>query len=227
MSDLYLTPAEAAQKLGVHVVTIRRWTESGRLRSIRTAGGHRRIPASAVAQMLGQGKSPNGSPEEAAKEVWLDADDQSPDPVSADQTWAQHALVHTRYEVQTHRGERWMQSLDEETRLQSRETGRRLLGLLLQYLVGTTPEEPMWTEVHQLARDYAILVRRNGLSLTAATKATLFFRDVLTQSTAYYPHLHERGPEQQVELMRKLSLFMNEIQLVITGVYEDHTIDQS
>ena len=72
-----------------------------------------------------------------------------------------------------------------------------------------------------------MLMRRSGLSLTAATQARLFFRDILTQSAAYYPHLHERGPEQQVELMRKLSRFMNEIQLVITGVYEERSLDQS
>ncbi len=157
----------------------------------------------------------------------LDTTSEMPEHLTADQAWVQHALVHTRYEVQTHRDEHWMQSLDAPTRQQSRETGQRLLGLLLQYLVGTTPEDLLWQEVGYIARGYAILIRKSGLSLTAATQATLFFRDVLTQSTAYYPHLHEHGPDQQVELIRKLSRFMNEIQLVITGVYEERSLDQS
>ena len=204
------------------MVTIRRWTEAGRLEAIRTPGGHRRIPLAAVERLQGErldGASPRlALPDDPAE---------APTPVTADQAWAQHALVHTRYEVQSHRDEQWMQSLDAPTRQQSRETGRRLLGLLLQYLVGTTPERLLWQEVNHLARGYALLMRQNGLSLTAATQATLFFRDVLTHSTAYYPHLHERGPEQQVALMRKLSRFMNEIQLVITSVYEERTLDQS
>lgn len=222
MPEQYLTPAEAAQRLGVHVVTIRRWTASGRLEAIRTPGGHRRIPTAAVERLVGERLD-----EIPASSLALDAAPETPEHVTADQAWAQHALVHTRYEVQTHRDEGWMQSLDAPTRQQSRETGQRLLGLLLQYLVETTPEAVLWHEVGHLARGYAILMRQSGLSLTAATQATLFFRDVLTQSTAYYPHLHERGSDQQVELMRKLSRFMNEIQLVITGVYEERALDQS
>lgn len=37
-----LSIGEAAQLLGVHSDTVRRWTDSGRLRASRTLGGHRR-----------------------------------------------------------------------------------------------------------------------------------------------------------------------------------------
>ncbi|MEM1126059.1 MAG: helix-turn-helix domain-containing protein [Bacteroidota bacterium] len=220
MSEQYLTPAEAAEALGVHVVTIRRWTESGRLEAIRTPGGHRRIPHAEILRLRDAHELAHASPS-----VEMSA---TPQPVAADRAWADHALIHARYELQTHGDEQWMMRLSEEARAHSRESGRRLMGLLLQYIAGSTPDpDPaLWHEVHELAGGYAVQMRRSGLSLTQATRAILFFRDVLMQSTAYYPHLHEQGTEQHVELMRKLSRFMNEIQLVITGVYEDRSLDQ-
>ncbi|MBS3783525.1 MAG: helix-turn-helix domain-containing protein [Anaerolineae bacterium] len=39
----WLTLREAAQRLGVHASTVRRWTDSGDLLCARTPGGHRRF----------------------------------------------------------------------------------------------------------------------------------------------------------------------------------------
>ena len=38
----WLTPAEAARRVGVTVRTLHRWEEAGRLTPLRTLGGHRR-----------------------------------------------------------------------------------------------------------------------------------------------------------------------------------------
>lgn len=43
---------EAAEALGVRVETLRRWEREGKLRTTRTAGGQRRIPAAEVARLL-------------------------------------------------------------------------------------------------------------------------------------------------------------------------------
>lgn len=47
-----LTPAEVAQCFRVDPKTVTRWAKSGRLSSIRTAGGHRRYMRSEVQEML-------------------------------------------------------------------------------------------------------------------------------------------------------------------------------
>ena len=39
-----LTPAEAAALLGVDTQTVSRWERAGRLKAVRTLGGHRRFP---------------------------------------------------------------------------------------------------------------------------------------------------------------------------------------
>lgn len=207
--DAYLTPQEAARLLGVHVVTIRRWTKSGVLEEVRTPGGHRRIPRQAVearlrdAQPVAQADPP--PPSGAVKR--------------ADSTWAQHAVVHTRHELGEHDRDRWIQAFTPEERVQSREIGQRLMGLLLRTIAGPEDDAMLWQEVGSLSRTYALIMKRAGLPLSEATRATLFFRDVLTESTAYYPSASD-SPSAQVHLIRRVNKFMNEVQLVITEIYE-------
>jgi molybdopterin-binding protein len=45
---------EAAAALGVRVETLRRWEREGRLRTERTPGGQRRVPADEVARLLAE-----------------------------------------------------------------------------------------------------------------------------------------------------------------------------
>lgn len=51
---------EAAEALGVRVETLRRWERQGRLRTKRTKGGQRLIPASEVGRLLAErrGRTP-------------------------------------------------------------------------------------------------------------------------------------------------------------------------
>lgn len=46
------SPAQAAAALGISVATLKRWCDDGILESIRTAGGHRRVPLHAIIQLL-------------------------------------------------------------------------------------------------------------------------------------------------------------------------------
>jgi molybdopterin-binding protein len=45
---------EAAAVLGVRVETVRRWEREGKVRTARTAGGQRRVPASEIARLLAE-----------------------------------------------------------------------------------------------------------------------------------------------------------------------------
>jgi molybdopterin-binding protein len=48
-----LTPAEAADLLGVSYQTVKQWIYRKRIRSTRTPGGHHRIPRSEIARLGG------------------------------------------------------------------------------------------------------------------------------------------------------------------------------
>lgn len=48
-----LTLAEACSALGVSTSTLRRWADAGHIRSVRTAGGHRRFPMAEIRRLNG------------------------------------------------------------------------------------------------------------------------------------------------------------------------------
>lgn len=52
----YVTPKQAAQILGVHVSSLRRWETEGKLKAIRTPGGQRRYALEEVEKAAGQSK---------------------------------------------------------------------------------------------------------------------------------------------------------------------------
>src|SRR5438445_11483939 len=53
MPDSYRI-GEAAQLLGVRVETLRRWARDGKIRTSRTSGGQREVPAAEVARLLAE-----------------------------------------------------------------------------------------------------------------------------------------------------------------------------
>jgi molybdopterin-binding protein len=56
-SSTLLTPRQAAEKLGISYPALKHWILAGRIRTVKTPGGHHRIPMSALAEFL-----PSGSP---------------------------------------------------------------------------------------------------------------------------------------------------------------------
>ncbi|MFN3597021.1 MAG: helix-turn-helix domain-containing protein [Rubricoccaceae bacterium] len=210
-----LSVSAAAAHLGVHVNTVRRWTDDGTLPEVRTAGGHRRIPAEAV-ERLRRERAAGDAPDLAASAALVPASGVAP----ADAAWAEHAVVHTRYQVRQQDGAAWNRVFSGAERAHRRETGRQLIGLLLRHVAGQGDPDALNAEVRRLAWGYALDMKDHGLPLTEALRATLFFRDVLTESTGYHPRLEERSAEEQIGLLRRVNAFMNEVQMTIAQAYE-------
>ena len=51
---------KAAEILGIHPITLRRWEKEGKIRCVRTPSGQRRFPRSEVLRLLG-GEAPSGT----------------------------------------------------------------------------------------------------------------------------------------------------------------------
>lgn len=54
-APLLFKPREAARMLGISYPTLKQWIYKGKLRSVRTAGGHHRIPESEIDRLLPPG----------------------------------------------------------------------------------------------------------------------------------------------------------------------------
>lgn len=53
---------EAAEMIGISYPTIKQWIYNGKIRSVKTAGGHHRIPQEEVERLLSAEKSLNKQP---------------------------------------------------------------------------------------------------------------------------------------------------------------------
>jgi len=57
-----LTPRQAAEKLGMSYPALKHWILAGRIHTIKTPGGHHRIPLSALSKFLPAPQALPGSP---------------------------------------------------------------------------------------------------------------------------------------------------------------------
>ncbi|MDU1350146.1 hypothetical protein CS063_15515 [Sporanaerobium hydrogeniformans] len=80
MKDELLTVAQASALAGVSTESIRRWTNSGRLKTYRSAGNHRRIKTSDLMRLID--KESNFVAEPSASYIEFLGDDTKPDPTN-------------------------------------------------------------------------------------------------------------------------------------------------
>lgn len=201
--DEWLTLKDAAERLGIHPTTLRRWADTGHIPYMMTAGGHRRFATADVLHMTQtrRGLRAGGGVE---------------------QVWAQQALTDTRAAIPTHPGTRWLVHTDEE-RESMRSLGRRLMGVLMQY-IALPEEDPDSTAVLQeaqnIGREYGTRACQQGLSLTESLQATMFFRDSLVETALNLPENTPIRPSTNTRLLRRISHVLNQVQLAVANAYE-------
>jgi excisionase family DNA binding protein len=199
-SDRWLTLGEAAALLQVHPTTLRRWADNGEVPFMLTPGGHRRFSATELVHFA---HSRQGSRR-------LD---------SVEETWATQALVQTRKEIVGH-SLPWLTRFPEEDRQRNRLLGQRLLGLMLRYLAAAEEDPAIVQDARAIGHEYGRIARGNGLPLTVALQASMFFRDSLVEAALHLPESAPIRPEASMRLMRRINTLLNAVQLAVAEVYD-------
>ncbi|MFN8598676.1 MAG: helix-turn-helix domain-containing protein [Anaerolineae bacterium] len=196
MDDEWLSLSTASELVGVHPVTLRAWANQGRVATQRTAGGHRRFRKS---DLLRWSKSQR----ETSPGIDL---------------LIHSALGRVRLAMD-HAALPWLDRLGEADRVQHRELGRRLMTELASLL--NEPEAASPPPVAEtLGVDYARLARQQGLKLTEAVQACLFFRDSLVESLIQMANYTElSGAPDWVSLSGRLSEFTNTVLIKLIENY--------
>ena len=60
-SSTLLTPRQAAEKLGISYPALKHWILAGRIRTVKTPGGHHRVPLESLDQFLPHGVAQPGA----------------------------------------------------------------------------------------------------------------------------------------------------------------------
>jgi len=202
VTDRYLTLKQTAERLNVHTATVRRWADQGTIASVRTPGGHRRFPESDV-ERLATGAAGKSSGTGMAREDLRES-----------------ALSVTREGLEAHHEQGWRTLMNEESREESRLLGRRLMGLLMQYIAAEDGDgDEVLEEARVIGRIYSKSVMLTGITLPQALKATMFFRDHILESAVMLPDTAHLRPQANKKVFRRINEFLNAIQLVGAETY--------
>lgn len=196
----WLSLGEAAELLGVHPSTVRRWADEGHLPVRRTAGGHRRFLRTEI-------------------ELWSAARRaEKPEPIFV---MVQHAISRTRLELADGqmRKQSWYQKLSQAEKDRYRDSSRRLLNELAR----STDEESEAARENAriLGEDYAHMGLRAGMSLREAIEAFQFFREFLMESIFnLYENAGISSAHAWGEMRRRASRFTNLVLLAMVEAYQ-------
>lgn len=203
-TEQWLSLSQAADMLGIHSTTLRRWADNGQIPFMLTPGGHRRFAISDVHQFSA-----------GRRQAYM--------PSSLEQLWAEKALTQTRQEISAHKDEGWLTQYNDQVREQHRLLGRRLMGLTLQYISDPETNGTLLKEAEGIGREYGRLSLQANLPLTEALQITLRFRDMLVDTAFQLPSTAAIKPEANLRLMRRINELLNVTQLAIAEMYELQT----
>ncbi len=201
-----ITVQQASEMLGVHPSTLRAWVKRGKLKAVRTAGGHRRFSARDVRAFAERQDSGHDSAQDA-------------------QLLIHSALGRARMALGDGElaAQDWYRGYDERAREQHREMGRRLLGLMLHYLNARderTQVARILREARKLGSEYGAIGARRGLPLGDSMRAFLFFRDSLLESVLQLREVVGASADS-LTTYRLINQFANEVLLAMVATYEE------
>jgi excisionase family DNA binding protein len=192
---------EAAKRLGVHPTTLRRWADTGEIPVMVTPGGHRRFAAADLERFT----------DERLRLRTIG---------SFERIWAEQAMAQTRKEIVSQRATPWLSMFDEQDRERKRILGRRLMGLMLQYVALREGGEDLLAEARSIGREHAANALSLHIPLMDALQIVLFFRDTLIDVALQLPEVANVRPEANMHLLRRMTNLLNAVELAVAETYD-------
>ncbi len=202
----WLNLTEAADRLGVHFTTLRRWADAGEIEFIRTPGGVRRFSVEALDQFIEQRQKGSSAPP------------------------SNLAIVHQVSEIveqktihPERRSRPWMARLTESQRNYLRGTGNRLMALIMQYSSRDTGTEIYLEEGRKISREYGDICFQIGMSISETVEAFLMFRRPILEAVHDASALNGFGDTESVKIYQKTMSFLDDI---LTATVEQYNYNQ-
>lgn len=191
--NAWLSLDEASRRLNVHPSTLRDWADKGRIRAVRTPGGHRRFEEADIAA-FGSQAGPDLS-------LFMNA-----------------TVGHARLAASGGRlaGESWYSRFDEAAKASQRRLGTDLVQTLVAFLGDA---DRSWKqEIHDLGKRYADLARDTGLRLGDAMRAFHLFEGLVRSSVTQVVAAHAAGTG---DMEQNVSWFLNEVQVAMVESFSE------
>jgi excisionase family DNA binding protein len=204
--ETWLDLSKAADYLGVHFTTLRRWADSGKISFMRTPGGRRRFSLSSLEQFV------KHFSEGTTGGLII-----SP---TAYEPLERRAIDITRQSVRNLPAtENWLGRLSDEQRTSMRGTGSRLMALLLQYNSHSDGGDAYLTEGQRISGEYGQICCKAGLSLPETVQVFLFFRRSILDAIHETQHLSEGEDAEALRLYNRSTDFLDNLMISLIISY--------
>ncbi|PIW39988.1 MAG: hypothetical protein COW22_04205 [Chloroflexi bacterium CG15_BIG_FIL_POST_REV_8_21_14_020_46_15] len=197
-----LTIKEASRMLGVSEVTLRGWTNEGKVKAFITPGGHRRYSRDELLKLTGY-RGGHGIKEMVEKMELTPS-------------------LHLRIAQERFARTSWYNRLDIDSRRQLGQFGREILNLTIAYATKRRQREEILELARKLGYDLGEHLAKLGLSLTDSTAAFLLHRapgvNVLVELTKGGGTLSQGV----VEIIPLVNQLLDEILLSLIKAYQSY-----
>jgi excisionase family DNA binding protein len=167
-----LSISEASHMLGVSEVTLRQWTDEGRVKAFITPGGHRRYTIANLKKFMGPHQKPQG-----IKDLATRLEDTAP--------------VHREIAASYFHQSALFNRLDGDSQQYFAALGRRFLNLIIKYVSEPLKQEENLKAVKEAGYGFGEMAARQGLSLTETMQAFIQHRDPIINVTTDMMKKHE------------------------------------
>lgn len=199
----WITLGAAGALLGVSESTVRRWADSGELRSYRTSGGHRRIRAEDVRGLMAGSGPANATDTDHISEVAL-------------------ALIKRRISRgRAGHGHASFEGLDDQARDHLRVSGRQLVDLVARYIASGSKPERFNEDARVIGNDYGRTLVGAGFSLTKAIMTFNSLRRSLEETASQIAAESELSTGASVEAIEDVLDLADTVLEGMAAVYEE------
>ena len=189
--------SEAAEYLGVHFTTLRRWSDSGEISCFKTPGGWRRFKKSDLDNFLNRSQE--------GKETKL---------ILFSSETAKPELIREIKQLNM-REEPWYGQISKENQRLMASHGRKLIGTLMQYTSRDDEGEVYLQRGKKLAEGYGQLCQRSGLSIIQTVKTFVMIRHSIVDSLCEAGMVVEDSGEDTWKLYQRVNHFLDAVLVAI------------
>jgi excisionase family DNA binding protein len=193
--------SEASDYLGVHFSTLRRWTDDGKIPCYKTPGGRRRYRKSDLESYLRHSRK-----REEIRFLAAAGDQAQPD------------IIREIRQLPM-REESWYGQISEENQRLMAQSGRRLIGTLMQYVSRTDGGEKYLQQGRKLARRYGKLCLNSGLTVNQTMRAFVSIRHSIVDSLCESGMVVQDSGEETWNIYRRVNYFLDTVMLAILDMF--------
>jgi excisionase family DNA binding protein len=201
-NENWLDIAEAAEILGLHQSTLRRWADTGKIPHSRTVSGRRRFERSVIQKFRMEMKQ--SIPTNVTEQIESRTRDIT--------------LQHEKDLLNLEQGR--FTHLNEEQMLIFRYSGQRLLGLLMQYVSRNDNADTFLEEAKRIAKEYGKIFFKNGLSVSQSSETFLYFRRSILASMQATAGLGGQNDQDGMRIILRTSDFFD---AMLVAMIDSHT----